>query len=207
MDRTRTHACPLHQPVVASTHAYSRPLMRMRPLQAATAEHASCLRLTQPAPRLPRAANEKIAALEAGRVLAATSNEELTSTLVSEKANQEEIFEYLRGEIHKKNGQINELQDKATILSEELERLTIDQEQRLQAVTDRGVQEKAALQAEVRVTTMCNHLASPALPLCACAPPAGGGGARGAQASRGLCAGQVGARGRARADQEDARFG
>ena len=177
MDRTHAHACPLHQPVVASTHAYSRPLMSMRPLQAATAEHASCLRLTQPAPCLLRAANEKIAALEAGRVLAATSNEELTSTLVSEKANQEEIFEYLRGEIHKKNGQINELQDKATILSEELERLTIDQEQRLQAVTDRGVQEKAALQAEVRVTTMCNHPASPALPLCACAPPAGGGGA------------------------------
>ena len=152
MDRTRTHASPLHQHVVASTHAYSRPLMRMRPLQAATAEHTrACLRLTHASPRLLRAANEKIAALEAGRVLAATSNEELTSTLVSEKANQEEIFEYLRGEIHKKNGQINELQDKATILSEELERLTIDQEQRLQAVTDRGVQEKAALQAEVRV--------------------------------------------------------
>ena len=50
-----------------------------------------------------RAANEKIASLQADHLQSSTIIAELKSTLESERSKQEDIFEYLRGEIHNKN--------------------------------------------------------------------------------------------------------
>lgn len=45
----------------------------------------------------------------------------------------QDIFEYLRGEIHNKNSQINELQDKLLALEDEKERQAVEHE-RIQQV-------------------------------------------------------------------------
>ena len=54
-------------------------------------------------------------------------------------ANQEDIFEYLRGEIHNKNNLINELQDKNLTLMEDQERLTQEHERSQQAQLPRQI--------------------------------------------------------------------
>jgi len=96
-----------------------------------------------------RAANERIAQLEVERIQASASNAELKKKLDSEMANQEDIFEYLRGEIHNKNNLINELQDKNLSLMEDQERLTQEHERSQQELADRSMEEKAILQQDV----------------------------------------------------------
>jgi len=95
------------------------------------------------------AANEKLVQLESGRAQALATTTELKKKLESEIANQEDIFEYLRGEIHNKNNLINELQDKNMALLEDQERLTQEHERSQQELADRSMEEKAVLQQEV----------------------------------------------------------
>ena len=97
-----------------------------------------------------KAANEKIVLLEMERVQKQADNQELKATLEKEKANQEDIFEYLRGEIHNKNNHINELQDKNLTLMEEQERMTQENERTQQQLIDKASEEKVMLQQEVR---------------------------------------------------------
>ena len=44
------------------------------------------------------------------------------------RAPSQDIFEYLRGEIHNKNSQINELQDKVAALEDDKEKLAVEHE-------------------------------------------------------------------------------
>jgi len=96
-----------------------------------------------------RAANDKLAALEMERVQAVATTTELKKKLESEIANQADIFEYLRGEIHNKNNLINELQDKNLTLLEDQERLTQEHERAQQELADKTMEDKAVLQQEV----------------------------------------------------------
>lgn len=59
-----------------------------------------------------RALTERIYQLEAVAGSASSTQRELRTKLESEQATQADIVEYLRGEIHNKNSQINELQEK-----------------------------------------------------------------------------------------------
>jgi peptidoglycan hydrolase CwlO-like protein len=77
------------------------------------------------------------------RVQAVATTTELKKKLESEIANQEDIFEYLRGEIHNKNNLINELQDKNLTLLEDQERLTQEHE-RAQQVSARCTADERA---------------------------------------------------------------
>jgi len=83
------------------------------------------------------------------RVQAVATTTELKKKLESEIANQEDIFEYLRGEIHNKNNLINELQDKNLTLLEDQERLTQEHERAQQELADKTMEDKAVLQQEV----------------------------------------------------------
>ena len=54
--------------------------------------------------------------------------DELRAKLASDREEREEIFEYLRAEIHNKNAQINDLTEKNAGLVEEQERITQEHE-------------------------------------------------------------------------------
>ena len=73
----------------------------------------------------------------------------LEKKLETERASQEDIFEYLRGEIHNKNNQITELQEKNNALIEDQERATLDHERQQQEMNDKLMEGRATMQREI----------------------------------------------------------
>jgi myosin heavy subunit len=98
---------------------------------------------------LCRALTERIAALEQQSAEHGSVTTGLKDKLATEQANQEEIFEYLRAEIHKKNGEVNELKEQKAKLIEESEGMAAGYERRIREANDRAIEEKAELQREL----------------------------------------------------------
>jgi hypothetical protein len=96
-----------------------------------------------------RTLTERIQQLEDKKGDVATERKALEKKLDDERSNQEDIFEYLRGEIHNKNNQITELQEKNMALVEDQERLAQEFEQQQQAANDQAMEAKATMMQEI----------------------------------------------------------
>ena len=96
-----------------------------------------------------RALTDRIAQLEDRKGDQAAERTQLVKKLETERVNQEDIFEYLRGEIHNKNNQITDYQEKTLTLEKEKEDLITENETERQAERDQVMEDKVRSEAEV----------------------------------------------------------
>ena len=98
-----------------------------------------------------RALTDQIQQLQDERARSGDVAAALKQKLASELSNHEDIFEYLRAEIHKKNGEVNDLKQKLNDLVEQQEKEINDLEDKQQKELDERNGELAVLQQEVGV--------------------------------------------------------
>ena len=98
-----------------------------------------------------RALTDQIQQLQDERARSGDVAAALKQKLASELSNHEDIFEYLRAEIHKKNGEVNELKEQKLKLLEVQEQLVLDQEKALQDAQDARMKDRTVLEQEVGV--------------------------------------------------------
>ena len=92
---------------------------------------------------------DRIQQLEEGTANAGQAQVDLQTKMQRELANHEDIFEYLRAEIHKKNGEVNELKEQKLKLMEDQEQMAQENERTLQEMQDKAMEEKSLLQMEL----------------------------------------------------------
>jgi chromosome segregation ATPase len=92
---------------------------------------------------------DRIQQLEEGTANAGQAQVDIQTKMQRELANHEDIFEYLRAEIHKKNGEVNELKEQKLKLMEDQEQMTQENERTLQEMQDKAMEEKSLLQMEL----------------------------------------------------------